>query len=86
MKNQFILLFLAITLILTSCTQQQMAKRYGGQATIKLQANERVVNVTWKESNIWILTKLDTTKPSIYQFKENSNLGIMEGTVIIQEQ
>jgi len=70
-----------------SCTDQQKAKSFGGNQTVTLDKGRRLANVTWKEDNLWILTKEDTTKPvSIYHFKESSSFGIMEGEVTIIEK
>jgi len=44
--------------------------------------------VTWKEQEIWYLTRPRTAgeEPITWTFKEKSDLGIQEGTVILQEQ
>jgi len=62
-----------------------MARQFGGSETIELKPGERLVNLTWKETNLWILTKQDTTKPTTYSFKEKSSFGIAEGQVTIIE-
>ena len=69
-------------------TDNQRAKEYGGTQRIDLETGQRLVNVTWKEgSNLWILTKEDSTiKPTVYTFKEKSNLGIVEGKIFIYEK
>lgn len=73
--------------MLASCTENTRARVYGGTQTIELEPGKRLVNVTWKEgSDLWILTKVDTTKPTTYQFQEKSNMGVWEGSVIIKEQ
>jgi hypothetical protein len=80
-------LILSTSIVLISCTGQQMAKQYGGKTTINLTPNERLINITWKDDNsLWILTKNDTTQPQEYKFKENSAFGLIEGEVIIKEQ
>jgi hypothetical protein len=77
---------LGITM-LVSCTENTRARVWGGSQTIQLEEGVRLVNVTWKEgSDLWILTKRDTTKASTYSFSEKSNLGVMEGQVIIIEK
>lgn len=80
------ILMLPLTLIWSSCTSNQNARKFGGTKTITLDPGVRVVNVTWKDNDMWILTKHDTTKPQTYTFKEKSNFGLMEGTVIIEEK
>jgi hypothetical protein len=77
------LIFITITTLgLASCTDNQRAKHWGGTEEIQLKPNEVVLNVTWKESEMWICTK-DTTTGVTY-FREKSNWGVMEGTVILK--
>lgn len=78
-----------VALLLTatvSCSDNQMARGYGGSFNIDLKPNERVSNVTWKGTDLWILTKQDTTKPTTYTFKEKSTWGVLEGEITINEQ
>ena len=87
MKNLFIIAIVAITLV--SCTENERARTFGGTEEITLEKGERLVNATWKGkdgSDLWILTKKDTTSPTTYYFKEKSSYGMMEGQVIINEQ
>lgn len=80
MKN--LILGLIITTGLFSCTDNQMARRYGGTETVNLKPNEVVLNVTWKENEMWICTK-DTITNTVY-FREKSSWGVLEGTVILK--
>lgn len=84
MKQLIALLALVVTLF--SCTANERARNLGGTEHVTLDKGERLVNVTWKQDDLWILTKQDNTKPSIYSFKEKSSYGIMEGEIIITEQ
>ncbi len=82
---------LTIMTLIYGCTENQSARNYGGTETVQLEKGVRLVNVTWKGDeqlgSLWILTKKDTTiKPTTYSFKEKSNFGVMEGTVIIIEK
>jgi hypothetical protein len=80
MKKLFVLL--SAVVVFTSCTENQRAKQWGGTEEISLNKNEIVLNVTWKETEMWICTK-DTTTGITY-FREKSNWGMMEGTVILK--
>ena len=86
MKKLIILLAFAISLTMTSCTENIRAKEWGGNLTINLESQERVVNVTWKNADLWILTKIDTTKQQLYNFSEKSTWGIMQGNITIIER
>lgn len=71
---------------ITGCGNE-IARNFGGNETVKLEKGERLVNITWKESDLWILTKVDTlAKPATYTFKEKSNAGILNGSVTIVEK
>lgn len=68
---------------LTSCNS--ITRKWGGTTNIELGPNEKLINVTWKEADLWVLVQ-DTTKPKTYKFKEYSNFGVLEGEVIINEK
>lgn len=81
---------LAIVLIgigTTSCTDNNRAKHWGGSMTITLEKGEKLVDVTWKESNLWYMTKpmSETDVAETYTFREDSNWGMIEGKVIFVE-
>jgi hypothetical protein len=71
----------------TSCTEQTRAKSFGGNMTINLQPNQKLVNATWKNSDLWYLTEQGDSnfKPKRYTFQESSTFGMMEGTVTFIE-
>lgn len=68
--------------VLTSCTDNARARRFGGTEEVDLKPNEVVLNVTWKEAEMWICTQ-DTVTGVTY-FREKSAWGVMEGTVILK--
>ena len=85
MKKLLITILLAT--VLSGCTGNQVAKNFGGTYKIELPANRKLVNVTWKESDLWILTRNKREGETVesYEFKEDSTLGLVEGTVILTE-
>ena len=72
---------------LCGCTEQQMAKSYGGTTTIDLPSGRKLEEVTWKEDDLWILTRERKEGETIdtYYFNEDSSWDILEGTVILNE-
>ena len=69
------------------CTSNQRARLYGGTTEIKLEKCERLDMATWKNNNLWYLTHNDCTqKPREFNFKEDSNYGILNGVVVFKEQ
>ena len=82
-----LLLGMVLGLGLFSCTENSRVKNFGGTGNINLPQGQKLVNVTWKENQIWYLTrrmKADET-PETYQFQEESSWGVVEGTYNIRE-
>ena len=48
----------------------------------------KLINVTWKDTNMWMLTRPRTVGEKIetYRFTEKSQFGQLEGTIIIKER
>jgi hypothetical protein len=80
--KKIIIIALGITII--SCTDNQRAKTFGGSEEIELKKNEVLINMTWKESNLWMQT-IDTNTGISY-FREKSSLGWVEGQIIIKQK
>lgn len=72
---------------LSSCTANQRARNFGGTMTHELPKGQELVTVTWKDEQLWILTKPMPTdyQPTSYTFQEKSSFGVMEGTVVLKE-
>ncbi len=87
MKTKLSILISTFAIMLAGCTAQQRAKDFGGTATETLPPNQKLVNVTWKETHLWILTRPMHTNEvaEFYTFKESSSWGILNGTVNISE-
>ena len=82
MKKVLFLLLMLITIGLSSCTENSRARTFGGKQEIQLQPNERLVNMTWKEVDLWILT--EDTITGVQYFRENSAWGLLEGQITIK--
>jgi hypothetical protein len=85
MKKVFLVVLSGM--LLTSCTENERVKSWGGEGTIKLPKGKKLVNVTWKETQIWYLTRdMDSNDVAeTYQFHEESSYGVIEGTYKIIE-
>lgn len=83
MKKLLIILILG----LFSCTENERAKEYGGNAELKLPDNTKLINVTWKGTNLWYITRPMTIEDSAitYTFTEESGYGIFQGTYTVIE-
>lgn len=87
MKKIIVGLIAIVALVSTSCTENSRAKRWGGSMKIELEPGQKLVDVTWKETSLWYMTKpMDSTDVAErYEFVEESSWGIVEGKVIFVE-
>jgi len=78
---------LLLVVLAVGCTEQSRAKQFGGDANVDLPKGEKLVVVTWKDADLWYLTRPfkegDTVET--YKFQESSSWGVMEGTIVIRE-
>jgi len=74
--------------VVSSCTQNSRVKSFGGEMTVEIERGQKLVNVTWKNNEMWVLTRPMTSedKLEIYYFTEKSSFGVMEGKVTFVEQ
>lgn len=87
MKKMLFILGLVSLFGMSSCTENNRVKNWGGDGTLTLPKGQKLINVTWKESQIWYLTRPMTPQDScqVYTFHESSSWGVMEGTYTIIE-
>jgi len=73
--------------MLVSCTSNQMARKWGGKTTIELEPGQKLIEATWKNDNLWYLTEdmEEGYVPKTKTFKEDSNYGCLEGSVVFVE-
>ena len=85
MKKVFLAVLMGV--MVTSCTENERVKAWGGKGTINLPKGKKLVNVTWKETQIWYLTRnMDSNDVAeTYEFHEESSYGVIEGTYKIVE-
>jgi len=84
MKKILSILFAAICLV--SC-DQWVSKELGGTTTIKLEPGQKLVEATWKNSNLWFLVEpMDSDYvPKTKEFIESSMVGVFQGKVVFIE-
>ncbi len=86
MRTRLIVLLVVVLLAVSAC-DKIATRTFGGTTTVKLKANRKLITMTWKDTDLWILTR--KSRPGEfseeYDFAEDSNFGLMEGTVIVIE-
>jgi len=82
-----VILAIMLGVMVTSCTENSRVKSWGGDGTITLPKGQKLINVTWKETQVWYLTREMSPQDScqIYKFHEESSWGVIEGTYTIIE-
>ena len=80
-----VIVIILVALMLTGC--QTATKDLGGEMTVELNPGQKLEEITWKDSNLWILTRpfREGEKPETHTFYEDSEWGVWEGTVSIIE-
>lgn len=97
-KNIMLIVLAAAALLLCGCGQNPnndvkssgsvVAKKVGGTANIVLPPKQKLVSVTWKRNDMWILYRpfREGEFAEEYTYKEDSTFGMMEATLRIKEQ
>ncbi len=85
--KKLLLPIVAILVIASSCTENSRVKNFGGEGTINLPQGRKLINITWKEDEIWYLTRPMNSDEvaETYKFHEESSWGAIEGTYNIVE-
>lgn len=83
-----ILCVICMASCLFGCTEQGMTYELGGSMTLELPANEKLEEITWKDDNLWYLTRpmREDEEAETHTFHESSSYGVFEGTVTIIEK
>lgn len=89
-SNIWILIIVGLFIIcgMGACSNQAKTKNFGGSMDLKLEPNQKLVEITWKDDSLWYVTK-PMTEDDIaenYTFQEKDAHGLLEGTVFIYEQ
>lgn len=82
--KKFILLVIMV-LCLTGC--QNTTKNWGGSMTIELPKGQKLEEITWKDTDLWYLTRpmREDDIAETHTFQQNTEFGVFEGTVTIIE-
>lgn len=88
MKKKLLGIALGITLSVGVVGCQSVTKSLGGSTTIKLEPNQKLEEITWKDDSLWYLTRpmTDEDIAETHTFQQSSNFGVFEGTVTIIEK
>jgi hypothetical protein len=75
-------------LILSSCTENERAKNFGGTMTVELPPNTEFVGATWKKDELWYIyrNRKSGENPETTTMQEDSRFGLFEGKVQFIEQ
>lgn len=82
------ILLILITIVYFVLSSQFGAKKFGGTYHIELKENEKLSNITWKDDDLWILTRKAKNDEiaETYDFREDSKFNVLNGNVVIKEK
>lgn len=81
-------LFLIISmLVLSSCTEQSMARQFGGKMEVEVKPGYKVTSATWKENDLFYFMEPmeEGYMPKEKMFVEKSSFGALETEVVFKE-
>lgn len=78
---------IAVILFGLSGCGNTLARSYGGTLTVDLPAGQKLQEATWKDSELWYLTRpmRDGEEPETWTLQEKTDYGVIEGKVIFKE-
>lgn len=83
-----VLLLIAVgDLLIVACTDQSVARNWGGAASVEVPCDQVLFDVTWKEDSLWYATSPARAgwEPQVYTYHESSSFGLVQGTVTFTE-
>lgn len=85
MKKFIILAVIALSL--SSCTENQRARTFGGTATINVEKGKKVMMATWKGDDLFYMVEdmEPDYVPHNKELIEFSNFGVIESKVVFKE-
>ena len=88
MKKVVMQLMAMTAIALSGCTENKRAKEYGGEMMIEVPKDRKVVTATWKDSQLWYLTRprKQGERAETWVLQEKSNFGWMEGKIQFVEK
>lgn len=86
MKFRLIIMSCILAVAFMGCSNWT-ARNMGGTSKIAIEPNQKVVNATWKNSDLWVLTRpmRSGEVAETVTFREFSNMGVLSGTVVFVE-
>jgi hypothetical protein len=87
MKMKMMGILVPCVLLAVSCTENSRAKTFGGTMTVDLPPNAKLDSATWKNEELWYLTRPMRTDEvaETWTMQEDSSFGMIEGQVIFKE-
>lgn len=87
MKRLILISLIALTAA-AGCGRNTVTREFGGEQIIELDPGRKLEEITWKDSDIFLLTRpmREDEEPETHTFQEISNWGVWEGTVTIVEK
>jgi hypothetical protein len=81
------ILLAGLCLLFVGCTENQRTRNFGGTSNETLPAGQKLLVATWKQDDLWMLTRpmQVNEKPEVYEFRESSSFGLLQGKVVISE-
>ena len=88
-KTFFIIVIIMVFMLLmtSSCTENYIAREFGGTLKVEVEPGYKVTSATWKEDDLFYFIEPmgEDYTPKEKKFIESSSYGVLESTVIFKE-
>lgn len=88
-KTFFIIVIIMVFMLLmaSSCTENHMARKFGGTVKVEVEPGYKVTSATWKDDDLFYFIEPmeEGYIPKEKKFIESSSYGVLESTVIFKE-
>ncbi len=83
---KFVMIF-SICVLFSSCTENYVARNFGGTVNIRIEPGYKVTSATWKETDLfYFIEPMDEDyTPKTKKFIESSSFGVLESEVVFHE-
>ena len=88
-KTFFIIVIIMVFMLLmtSGCTENYVAREFGGTLKVEVEPGYKVTSATWKEDDLFYFIEPmeEDYTPKEKKFIESSSYGVLESTVVFKE-
>lgn len=82
-----VIIMMFMLLVTSGCTENYVAREFGGTLKVEVEPGYKVTSATWKENDLFYFIEPmeEDYTPKEKKFIESSSYGVLESTVVFKE-